>query len=117
VACVAIHGHAIEVDVGQRGLLFVALSAHAGIRILEGLFCRIVAFVAFHGFVDDVLRVAWGKADLAPSLRHVTRRRLLSCVFDLLDVAAEPCRKNAGYEAAQRGHPDQEQSALHRPPE
>jgi hypothetical protein len=117
MARVAIHGHAIEVDMGQRCLFFVALSAHARVRGIKGLYRRVVAFVAFDRLVDDVLRVAWGKADLAPALRNVTRRRLLSCFLDLPNVPAEPCHKNAGYEATQRGHSDPQQRALHRPPE
>lgn len=117
MARVAIHGHAIEVDMGQRCLFFVALSAHARVRGIKGLYRRVVAFVAFDRLVDDVLRVAWGKADLAPALRNVTRRRLLSCFLDLPNVPAEPCHKNAGYEATQRGHSDPQQRTPHRPPE
>ncbi|RLB47359.1 MAG: hypothetical protein DRH23_10805 [Deltaproteobacteria bacterium] len=100
MARVAIHGHAIEVDMGQRCLFFVALSAHARVRGIKGLYRRVVAFVAFDRLVDDVLRVAWGKADLAPSFGHLTRRRLLSFLFDLLDVAAEPCGENPRRECA-----------------
>jgi hypothetical protein len=73
MARVAIHGLAIEVDVGQRGLLLVALSAHARIRGIKGLYRRVVAFVAFDGLVEDVLRVARGKADIGPVFRHLAR--------------------------------------------
>jgi len=55
MARVAIHGHAIEVDVGQRCLVFVALSAHAGVRGPKSFVRRVVTFVAFETFVDDVL--------------------------------------------------------------
>lgn len=70
MARVAIHGHAIEVDVGQRCLVFVALSAHPGVRGFKSLVRRVVTFVAFETFVDDVLRMPWRKADPGPALRH-----------------------------------------------
>jgi hypothetical protein len=68
MARVAIHGHAIEVDVGQRCLVLVALRARARIRVLKAFFGRVVTFVALDAFVDDVLRVSRRKANRVPAL-------------------------------------------------
>jgi hypothetical protein len=57
VAGVAIHRHAIEIDMGQGRLLLVALGAQAGVRRLERIVLGVVTFVACHALVDDVLCV------------------------------------------------------------
>ena len=94
MARVAIHGHAIEVNVGQRGLILVALRARAGIRVLKAFFGRVVTFVAFEAFVDDVLRMSGRKTDTGPAIRHRAggpRRPLLLHRRD--HVRREPCEK------------------------
>jgi hypothetical protein len=55
MARVAIHGHAAEIDVSQRGLLLVALRADTCVRGGKSLLRRIVALVALDVDVDDVL--------------------------------------------------------------
>lgn len=54
MACVAVHRHAIEIDMRERSLLLVALGADSGIGRVEGGYARVVAFVALHVLVDHV---------------------------------------------------------------
>lgn len=55
MARVAIHGHAAEIDVGQRRLLLVALRADSCVRGRKRFLRRLVTFVALDVLVDDVL--------------------------------------------------------------
>jgi hypothetical protein len=116
VARVAIHGHASEVDVGQRRLLLVALSADARVRGGKGLLRGIVTFVALDVLVDDVLRVSRGKANLGPVVWHGARGRGLPRLLDLLNTSGEPREEDARHESGGRHHADPKQSASHGPP-
>jgi hypothetical protein len=90
MARVAIHRHAIEVDVGQRCLVLVALGAHPGIRVLKAFFRGVVTVVAFEAFVDDVLRMSGRKADSRPGVRHGAGGPRFSLILDRRnDVRAE----------------------------
>ena len=85
---------AIEVDVRQRGLILVALRACAGIRFLKAFFGRVVTFVAFEAFVDDVLRMSGRQADAGPAVRHCAcgpRRPLV--LHRRNHVRREPCEQ------------------------
>ena len=117
VARVAIHGHAIEVDVRQRGLLFVACSAYAGIRVIEALFRWVMTFVAFDAFVDDVLRMSWRKADLAPTVRHRSAGPRLALLLDRWNhVGAELGEKETAQESEHCKHTDGDRGSFHLPP-
>jgi hypothetical protein len=117
VACVAIHRHAIEVDVRQRGLLFVALSAYASIRVRKALFRRVMTFVAFNAFVDDVLRVSGRKADLSPVLRDGTGGTGRALLLDRWNhVGGEPGEKEPAHESEHCKHSDGDCGSFHMPP-
>lgn len=116
VARVAIHRRAIEVDVCQRGLLFVALSTNAGVGCLERSCHRIVTFVTLDSFIDDMLCVTLGKAYLGPVGGHLARRWFRSFLLDRLNVTAEPRSEYPRPEGNQRHHTNPKQRALHRPP-
>ena len=117
VARVAIHRHAIEVDVSQRGLLFVAWSAYAGVRVRKALFRWVMTLVAFDAFVDDVLRMSWRKADLAPSLRHRTGGPRLALLLDRRNhVGAELGEKEPAHESEHCKHTDGDRGSFHLPP-
>jgi len=60
MASVAIHGHAIEIDVRKRSLSFMALCADPRIGSVEGGLARVVTLVALHFFLGDHVCVVPG---------------------------------------------------------
>jgi hypothetical protein len=116
MARVAIHRHAIEIDVRQRSLFFVALRADSRIGSVEGGFARVVAFVALHFAANRMCGMALRKPDLRPTLRYCPWRGLAPRCLDLLKVTSELDGDETGDEAKCREHHDSEQGAFHRPP-
>jgi hypothetical protein len=117
VARVAIHRHAIEVDVRQRCLLLVAWSADAGIHVLKAFFRRVMTFVAFNAFVDDVLRVSGRKADLSPVLRDGAGGTGRALLRDRRNhIGGEPGEKEPAHESEHCKHSDGDSGSFHLPP-
>jgi len=117
VARVAIHGHTIEVDVGQRRLILVALRAHPGIHVVKAFLGRVVTFVALETFVDHVLRVAGGKAHLGPVVRHGAGGPRCALFFHRWNhVRGERRVQEPAHEPHRGENPDDNRRSLHRPP-
>ncbi|KPK66619.1 MAG: hypothetical protein AMS21_01465 [Gemmatimonas sp. SG8_38_2] len=117
VARVAVHGHPIGADVRQIGLLFVTLGAHARIGRIEDWLGRIVAFVAVHRFVDDVLRMAWRETHLRPVVRHGSGVERPPLLLDRRDhFLGELCVEESACKPEDGKNGDDDYGPLHRPP-
>lgn len=105
MAGVAIHWHAIEIDVRKSSLVLVALCADSSIGSVEGELGRVVAVVALHFFLNHhVCVVPRCKTDLRPTFGHRSWRRRVSGCLDLLNVAFESAGQEPGNKAKHREH-------------
>lgn len=98
VASGAIHRHAIEIDVRQCSLLFVACRAHPGVWGFEGLEIRVVAIVASDLVVEYVQRMTLREPHLWPAFGYLARGGCLPLIANHGDVTGESRKQDSADE-------------------
>jgi len=118
VACIAIHRRAIEIDVGQRCLVFVASRAHTGVDPAEIGLRRVVALVAVDALVDHVLGMSRRETNVGPiGVNEPGIHRGVRCLELWHDYVRELCIEKTTREPEHRKNRDDDCGSLHRPPE